>query len=166
MERLFNRTNDLQNLQKKLEVKVKTLNANPAQAFSVQRKSPPQFARSSCNQRSKPDQVRRQVRICYNCKKPGHFAASCSRFNPRSPLSAGINPKPTLSSLLKNKQPATNSVESSVIPETSVKFGTALVSVQSNGNYTPFVYPNGSSNHLMKDYTWAELNKPVTPYGS
>ena len=165
MDRLFNRTNDLQKDQKKLANKVKMLSAPQANSVSVNRVVQPQFARSSRSQRSRPDQNRRQVRVCYNCRKEGHFAKDCKKHNPRQPLSAGA-PKPTLSSRPKNKQPAANSVDNSAEPEISVAFGTVIVPVQENGQYTPFVYPNGSSNHLFKNYSWTELNKAVTPYGS
>ena len=77
VDRLFNRTNDLRTNQMKLESKVNLLIAPEANTISVNRKQP-QFARSRHNQRSKPDQVRRQVRICYNCRQPGHMAANCT----------------------------------------------------------------------------------------
>ena len=162
MDRLFNRTNDLN----------KKLSATPAQSFSVSRQNPPQFAKSSHNQRSKPDQVRRQVRICYNCKRPGHLAARCHKTNPRL---QGLNEPPhklKLSDQLKNKQPQANSVQPEADQsqgpehEVSLMFGTTMVAIESNGNYTPFVYPNGSSNHMLKDYTYEELNRKVTPFGT
>ena len=149
MDRLFNRTNDLN----------KKLSATPAQSFSVSRQNPPQFAKSSNNQRSKADQVRRQIRVCYNCRKPGHMAANCHKTNPRKVNSRA--PETNSVQILSDPEPIT-----SVEPEVSVTFGTVLVPVQENGNYQPFVYPNGSSNPMLKNYSWAELNRPVTPYGS
>ena len=81
------------------------------------------------------------------------MAANCHKPNPRK---------------VNSKTPETNSVQvlSDPEPEVSATFGTVLVPVQENGHYTPFVYPNGSSNPMLKNYSWAELNKAVTPYGS
>ena len=162
MDRLFKRTDTL-----------KKLSDSQPQAFSVNRQKPPEFARSSQGQRSKPIQVRwhrahqvRKERLCYNCRKEGHLAKECNKPNPRlQGLSGPPPPKLKLSDQLKRKsapEPETNSVE----PEISATFGTVIVPVQANGQYTPFVYPNGSSNPMLKNYSWAELNKPVTPYGS
>ena len=62
-----------------------------AHTFSVTRQKPPEFARSSKSQRSRPIQVRRnrapqvrKERLCYNCRKEGHLAKDCNRPNPRS----------------------------------------------------------------------------------
>ena len=157
MDRLFNRTNDLN----------KKLSATQAQSFSVSRQSPPRFAKSNQNQRSKPDQVRRQVRICYNCRRPGHLALNCLKSNPRlKGLSAPPPPKTKLKVRFENTEPESNSVDVAAEPEVSATFGTVIVPVKADGNYTPFVYPNGSSNPMMKNYSWAELNRAVTPYGS
>ena len=53
----------------------------------------------------KPEQARKPwVRVCYNCRKPGHLAMCCPKPNPRKEnLSA--NPKPTLAGILKRKLP-------------------------------------------------------------
>ena len=75
-----------------------------AQTFSVVRQTPPQFARSSPYQRSRPNQVRRQIRTCYNCRKPGHLARNCQKTNPRLQiLSEHIPPRLKLSDQLKRK---------------------------------------------------------------
>ena len=166
MDRLFSRTNDLRNNQMTLESKVKMLSAPQAHSISVNRTAQPQFTKSNQSQRTRPDQFRRQVRICYNCKKPGHFAASCTKPNPRQPLSAGYHPKTKLSVQFQTQEPETNSVQNVSDPEVNATFGTVKVPVQANGFYTPYVYPNGSSNPMLKNYSWAELNKPATPYGS
>ena len=113
MERLFHRTNDLQERQAEqvdkcleLETRFKKLSAPKAQSFSVTRQNIPQFARSSADRRSKPEQIRwPRERICYNCRHSGHFAKDCKKPNPRQPLSDNVVPKPTLSSILKKKQP-------------------------------------------------------------
>ena len=96
---------------------------------------------------------------------------SLSEANPRYPLSAEVLPKPKLSEQMKRKsapEPKSYFVQigPELVPESSVEFGTALVPDQNSGNYTPFVYPNGSSNHMMKDYSWAEINRGFTPYGT
>ena len=147
MDRLFNRTNDLQKKQAEqvddfLEIKARLvkLSVQPAQSFLVSKQKPPEFARTSANQRSRPDQVRRpQIRVCYNCRKAGHLAVSCLKPNPRSPLSAGPSPKPTLTGMMKKKLPVANSVE--------------VNTDQSQAEFTPFVYPNGTTNHMLKDYS-------------
>ena len=167
MDRLFSRTQDLRSNHEKLEDKVKKVLSEPqAHSVSVNRKLP-QFSRSKPNQRSRPVQVRQQVRICYNCRKPGHLAANCRKSNPRlKGLSAPLPPKTKLKVQFKSQEPATNSVDVAAEPEVSATFGTVLVPVQENGYYEPYVYPNGSSNPLLKNYSWADLNKHVTPYGS
>ena len=163
MDRLFSRTNDLRTNQDKLEGKLKVLSAPNAQSFSVVQQ--PQFTRSSNNQRSMPDQVRRQIRVCYNCRKPGHLAVSCLKSNPRlKGLSAPDPPKTKRKVHFENQYPAASSVDVAAEPEISATFGTVIVPVQDDGSYEPFVYPNGSTNHLMKDYSWAELNRGFTPY--
>ena len=167
MDRLFNRTNDLRTSQMKLESKLKVLSAPQAQSFSVSRQNPPRFAKSSQNQRSRPDQVRRRVRICYNCRNPGHLASNCLKSNPRlKGLSAPPPPKTKLKVRFENTDPESNSVDVAAKPEVSATFGTVIVPVQADGSYQPFIYPNGSTNHLMKDYSWAELNKGFTPFST
>ena len=101
------------------------------------------------------------------------MARKCHKPNPRlKDLSASQPLKPTLSSILKRKMPEANLVQPEAdqiletVPETSVVFGTARVPVEANGNYTPFVYPNGSSNHMLKGYSYEELNRGSTPYGT
>ena len=141
MDRLFNRTNDLS----------KKLIATPAQSFSVVRQNPLQFARTSPNERSRPEQFRQpRARICYNCRWPGHIAVNCPKPNPRLLALSELRPtsKLKLSDHLKRKSapdPETNSVE----PEVSATFGTVLVPIQENGYYEPYVYPNGSSNPML-----------------
>ena len=170
MDRLFNRTNDLD----------KRLSGPKAQTFSVRNQNLPQFARSKPMYRSRPDQVRKhdrfenKPRLCYNCRKEGHLAINCPKPNPRlQALSEPQSPtKPKLIDQLKKKLPEANSMQPEAVqtqetePEISVTFGTVLMPVQEDGNYKPFVYPNGSSNPMLKNYSWAELNRPVTPYGS
>ena len=92
MERLFHRTNNLQENQAEqvdkfleMETRLKKLSAPQANSVSVNRVNLPQFARSNQSQSSRPDQTRRpQERICYNCRKPGHFAKTCLKPNPSS----------------------------------------------------------------------------------
>ena len=167
MDRLFSRTQDLRSNHEKLEDKVKKVLSEPqAHSVSVNRKLP-QFSRSKPNQRSRPVQVRQQVRICYNCRKPGHLAANCRKSNPRlKGLSAPLPPKTKLKVQFKSQEPATNSVDVAMEPVVSATFGTVIVPVQDDGSYQPFVYPNGSTNHLMKDYSWAELNRGFTPFNT
>ena len=166
MDRLFSRTNDLRSNQMKLDSKVKMLSAPRAHSVSVNR-TPPQFARSNQNQSPKPDRVRKQERICYNCRKPGHLAVSCRKSNPRMEgLCAPRPPKTNLRVRFQNTDPEASSVDVAAEPEVSAAFGTVLVPVQDDGSYEPFVYPNGSSNHLMKNYSWAELNRGFTPFNT
>ena len=135
-----------------------------AHSVSVHSKLP-QFARSNRNQRSRPDQVRQQVRVCYNCRRPGHLALNCLKSNPRlKGLCAPLPPKPILHVQFETQEPEANLVQPE--PRVSTTFGTVLVPVQEDGNYQPFVYPTGSSNHLLKNYSWADLNRGCTPYGS
>ena len=167
MDRLFSRTQDLRSNHEKLEDKVKKVLSEPqAHSVSVNRKLP-QFSRSKPNQRSRPDQVRQQVRICYNCRKPGHLAVNCRKSNPRlKGLSAPPPPKTKRTVHFESQDPAANSVDVATEPEVSATFGTVLMPVQDDGSYEPFVYPNGSTNHLMKDYSWAELNRGFTPFST
>ena len=163
MDRLFSRTNDLRTNQDKLEGKLNLLSAPNAQSFSVVRQ--PQFARSS-NQRSMPEQFKRP-RVCYNCRRPGHLASNCLKSNPRlRGLSAPPPPKTKRTVHFESQDPATNSVDVAMEPVVSATFGTVIVPVQDDGSYQPFVYPNGSTNHLMKDYSWAELNRGFTPFNT
>ena len=151
----------------KLESKIKFLNAPEAHSVSVHSKLP-QFARSNQNQRSRPDQIRQpRERICYNCRKPGHLAVSCRKSNPRMEgLCAPRPPKTNLRVRFQNTDPEASSVDVAAEPEVSAAFGTVLVPIQENGFYEPYVYPNGSSNPMLKNYSWAELNRAVTPYRS
>ena len=160
MDRLFNRTNDLRTNQTKLVNQLKMLSAPQAMSVSVKRQDQPQTSKSSQNQRSR-------IRICYNCRKPGHLAVNCLKSNPRlKGLSAPPPPKSKRTVRFESQEPATNSVDVAAEPEVSATFGTVIVPVKADGSYTPFVYPNGSSNPMMKHYSWAELNRAVTPYGS
>ena len=93
-----------------LEVRVRKPQMQ-AQTFSVTRQKPPEFARSSQSQRSRPIQVRwnrapqiKKVRLCYNCRKEGHLAKVCNKPNPRlNGLSDQPQPKLKLSDQLKRK---------------------------------------------------------------
>ena len=160
MDRLFNRTNDLKTNQTKLESQLKGLSAPQAMSISVNRQGQPQVSKSSQNRRPR-------VRICYNCRRPGHLASDCLKSNPRlRGLSAPPPPKTKRTVHFESQDPATNSVDVEMEPVVSATFGTVIVPVQDDGSYEPFVYPNGSTNHLMKDYSWAELNRGFTPFST
>ena len=156
MDRLFSRTNDLRTDQTKLVNQLKVLSDPQAMSVSVNRQGEPQCSRSSQN---------RRPRICYNCRKPGHLAINCLKSNPRvKGLCAPCPPKTNLRVRFNDQDPAANSVDVAAEPEVSATFGTVIVPIQDDGSYQPFVYPNGSTNHLMKNYSWAELNRGFTPY--
>ena len=162
MDRLFSRTNDLKANQEKLEARMKKVLSEPqANSISVKRVGQPQFAKSNPNKSS------RRPRICYNCRGPGHMAANCHKPNPRlQGLSAPPPPKTKRKVRFDSQDPAASSVDVAAEPEVSATFGTVLMPVQDDGSYQPFVYPNGSSNHLMKNYSWAELNRGFTPFST
>ena len=77
---------------------------------------------SSRRQRPERDQQRQGqfrkpwVRVCYNCRKPGHIAMCCPKPNPRNEI-LSASPKPTLSGILKRKLPEANSVHANTEPE-------------------------------------------------
>ena len=148
-----------------IEVQFQKRDVNRAQTFSVVRQEPPQFARSSQARRSRPDQVRRpRVRVCYNCKRPGHLAASCHKPNPRTQKIGAPPPKLKLGEQLKRKQPIAAPESHSVHVQSSPEPEPDPVPVQVSEG--PFVYPNGSSNPMLKDYSWKELNTGFRPYGT
>ena len=90
-EGLFSRTNDLRDIQtdqqKKLvnvETKLDKLCAPQTNSISVHR-TLPQFAKSTPDHKSRPEQFTRpRVRVCYNCRRPGHLAACYHKPNPRT----------------------------------------------------------------------------------
>ena len=95
------------------------------------------------------------VRICYNCRKPGHIAMCCPKPNPRKEnLSA--NHKPTLAGILKRKLPEPEPRKQA--PSLSV--GTANLSEGSG--YKPRI----SLNPRLAGYDMNKLGICVVPYGS
>ena len=123
---------------------------------------------SSRRQRPERDQQRRGqfrkpwVRVCYNCRKPGHIAMCCPKPNPRNEI-LSASPKPTLSGILKRKLPEANSVQPNAETEPRKQVQSLSVGV---ANIKERYEPRISLNPRLAGYDMNKLGICVVPYGS